>query len=127
MVYDTTGASKTGGVISIGGEHMRYQSVGQDSSGGSFSGLTRGYDGTLAAPHYGHDIGSISPGPPPVPPDTIHDEVQIRVPGRCLINFSTMGMKVEAFYPTTANYAPSRAANGIFMLIMMRMISYLRS
>ena len=126
-VYDTTGACKTGGVIEIGGEHMHYNSPSQGASGGTFSGLVRGYDGTAAAPHYGHDMGSINPGPPPVPPDTVHDSVSVRVPGRCFTGFITMGMKVEANYPATANYAPSRAANGIFMLIMMRMISYLSS
>ncbi len=124
-VYDVGSASKTGGVISIGGEHMRYSGASQGGSGGTFSGLVRGYDGTAAAPHYGHDMGSVTMGPPPVPPDTVHDSVSLRVPGRQLCLFITMGSRVMACYPATANYAPARAANGIFMPVLLRMISWM--
>jgi hypothetical protein len=110
-----------GGVIMImdEAEHAHYGSRGATS----YSQLVRGWDNTVPAPHYGHDMGAQNPGPPPVPPDTKHDAILMKKFSTSLTHFITMASEQTVMLPRPLNYSPSGSRNGIFMPIMLRYLA----
>jgi hypothetical protein len=88
-----------------------------------FSGMARGWGGTTPATWLGHDRGAQSLGPPPVPPDTVHDPVLIKVFDTALKNFLTTGSAHASMLPRPITYAPKGSRNGIFMPIILRYLA----
>jgi len=107
-----------GGVIMIMDEqeHAHYGSRGATN----YSQLVRGWDNTVPAPHYGHDMGAQNPGPPPVPPDTKHDAILMKQFSTSLTHFISMASDQTVMLPRPLNYSPSGSRNGIFMPIILR-------
>ncbi len=110
-----------GGVIMIMDEqeHAHYGSRGATN----YSQLVRGWDNTVPAPHYGHDMGAQNPGPPPVPPDTKHDAILMKQFNTSLTHFIAMASEQTAMLPRPLNYSPSGSRNGIFMPIILRYLA----
>jgi len=108
-----------GGVIMMTDEHAHYGSRGATS----YSQLVRGWDNTVPASHYGHDMGAQSPGPPPIPPDTRHDPVFMKKFSTSLTHFISMASEQTVMLPRPLNYSPSGSRSGIFMPIILRYLA----
>jgi hypothetical protein len=113
-----------GGVIMIMVEQEKthYGSRGATN----YSQLVRGWDNTVPSPHYGHDMGAQNPGPPPVPPDTIHDAILMKRFSTALTHFLATASEQTVMLPRPVNYSPEGSRNGIFMPIMLRYLADLR-
>lgn len=108
-----------GGVIKIMDEHAHYGSRASTS----YSQLVRGWDNTVPAPHYGHDMGAQSPGPPPVPPDTKHDAIFMKKFSTSLTHFVATASEQAVMLPRPVNYSPEGSRNGIFMPVILRYLA----
>jgi len=108
-----------GGVIMMTDEHAHYGSRGATN----YSQLVRGWDNTVPAPHYGHDMGAQNPGPPPIPPDTKHDAILMKKFSTSLTHFIAVASEQTVMLPRPLNYSPSGSRNGIFMPIILRYLA----
>jgi hypothetical protein len=105
------------------GESCWVTSTSHAANYDTFSGMARGWGGTVAQNMLGHDQGSTSLGPPPVPPDTVHDWVLIKVFDTALLHSFACGSVYTAVVPRPIPYAPKGSRNGIFMPIILRYLA----
>ena len=109
-------------VSSTGTEYMRYRILAPLY----FSGLTRAWcrrypdDWSAAVPHFGHDEKV-----PPPPADTVHDSVSLKVPDKIMLTFCAISKVTASMQPRAIPAATTRKGSGIFMPIMLRMVSWI--
>lgn len=88
--------------------------------------IVRGYDNTSADVHEGHDMGAQDPGPPPIPPDTVHDSVYVWVPPNAFVDFFACSQTLGAVMSHPVPYIAPGAHYGQFLPIMLRyLVEYL--
>lgn len=102
------------------GDLVHYAGRSNGMYGGTFTGIVRGWLGSIPSVWQGHDLGAQNPGPPPVPPDTKHDPVAMKEFDTALMGFMAISSTHASCLPRPIPYAPPGSHSGIFMPIIMR-------
>lgn len=106
------------------GELIHYFGRNNSQYGGTFTGIVRGWLGTIPSVWEGHDRGAQDPGPPPIPPDTVHDPIGIYWPPKtALLGFMATSSAHASVIARPIPYAPPGSHCGIFMPIIMRYLA----